>query len=91
MNATEREQEFHIAVEGIAGAKIDSKDEVEVGPAEARWIPVRVQVAPATASTLGPGAHPIRFSVVRRGGTHGDRRHDGEVTVIEKSTFVIPR
>jgi cytochrome c oxidase accessory protein FixG len=86
MNATERSQRFRVSVHGLPGAAISSKDEVEVGPAEARWLPVAVQVPPTTATALPPGAHPIHFRIVREGDTQ-----TAPVQVDEKSTFVLPR
>lgn len=86
MNATERLQRFRIDVEGLAGATLASKAEVEVGSTESRWVPVAVQIAPEAATTLGAGAHPLRFTITRLADAEG-----GAVEVREKSTFVVPR
>ena len=61
-------------------------DVVEVGPAEARWIPLAVQIPASSADHMGPGAHPLAFEIQRA--AHGS---DPAATVTEKSTFVIPR
>ena len=61
--------------------------EVEVGPAEARWVPVLVQVPPEVAQSAGPGVHPIDFVITQEAGPAGRpaiERH-------ERSTFVVPR
>jgi cytochrome c oxidase accessory protein FixG len=79
MNATEQAQEYRIAVEGIPGIAVASEDEVKVGPAESRWVAVRVQT-PFDAAP--PGSHPIHFNV---GMEHGDAH------VSEKSVFLVPR
>ena len=83
MNATERAQRLRVAVQGIPGATLAGAAEVEVLPAQARWVTVAVQVPPASAQALGPGAHPIRFQVAAAGDASGG--------VTEKSTFVVPR
>ena len=86
MNATERVQRFRIDVEGLAGATLASRAEVEVGSTESRWVPVAVQLSPDAAATLGAGAHPLRFTITRLADAEG-----GPVEVREKSTFVVPR
>ena len=86
MNATERRQRYRIEVSGLAEARVVGNAQVELGPAEARWVPLAVQVPPGTADRAGPGAHAIRFEIVRLSA-------DGEApaAVSEPSTFVIPR
>jgi cytochrome c oxidase accessory protein FixG len=84
MNATEQEQRLRVAVQGIAGAELAQATEVNVLPAQARWVTVAVRVPPQSAQALGPGAHPIRFKVAAVDDT-------GSTAVIEKSTFVVPR
>jgi cytochrome c oxidase accessory protein FixG len=86
MNATEQPQRFHIRVSGIPGATVAGRTDVDLGPAEARWAPVAVQVPADAAAALKPGAHPIAFEVVMEGagGVAGP-------AVAERSTFVIPR
>ncbi|HJV60739.1 MAG TPA: cytochrome c oxidase accessory protein CcoG, partial [Albitalea sp.] len=83
MNATERSQHYRVKVEGIAGAELAQAAEVDVAPAEARWITVAVRIPPQSAKALGPGAHPLRFEVKAAG--------DDAASVREKSTFVVPR
>jgi cytochrome c oxidase accessory protein FixG len=79
MNATEQQQHYRIAVTGLEGLVLASEAEVDVGPAESRWVPVRLQIGYGSAA---PGSHPIQFSV---GDTAG-RSH-----VSEKSVFVVMR
>jgi cytochrome c oxidase accessory protein FixG len=86
MNATESMQSYRVSVEGVAGATIVGRAEFQVGPAEARWVPVGVQVDPDTASLLGPGAHPVQF-VVERAAEDGTPPY----RVNEKTTFIVPR
>ncbi len=79
MNATEQPQRYRIAATGLDGLTLDSDPEVAVGPAESRWVAVRLQIAYASAS---PGSHPIEFSI-------GDAA--GASHVSEKSVFLVPR
>jgi cytochrome c oxidase accessory protein FixG len=85
MSASESRQHFHVSVDGIPGAAIASKADVDVDPTESIWLPVRVQVPPEEAQALGPGAHPLRFQIVR----DADAGHADPLS--EKSTFVVPR
>ncbi len=87
MNALEREQRYLITAGGIDGARIDTGgDELRVGAAAARWVPVAVRIPPEAASAAGPGAHPVTFRIERL----ADADHDTAV-VVEKSTFIVPR
>ncbi len=86
MNATESVQRYRVRVEGLAGASLSSRPDFEVGPAQARWLPVSVQIPPETARSLGAGAHPMRFEIERVADAQ-----DAPATVREKSTFVVPR
>ena len=83
MNATEQAQRYRVDVQGIAGAELAAATDVEVLPAQARWVTVAVRVPPASARAIGPGAHPIRFEVTPL--------ENASAAVTEKSTFVVPR
>ncbi len=86
MNATELPQRYRVAVAGLDGATVSPGADVEVGPTQARWVPVSVQLPPQAARSLGAGAHAMRFEITRMG--------DGPVAaavVTERSTFVVPR
>jgi polyferredoxin len=84
MNATESAQRYRVRVTGLEQATIASTAEVDVGPTEARWFAVRVQLPPGRAAALGPGAHPLAFEIGRLG-------DEGKAEVHEKSTFMVPR
>ena len=86
MNTTEAPQQYAISVSGIEGARASTRGATTLAPAESRWIPVAVQIGPETAQALGPGAHPVQFHITRLA-TAGQH----EVSVDEKSTFVVPR
>jgi cytochrome c oxidase accessory protein FixG len=79
MNATEEPQRYRIAAEGLAGLAVASEAEVRVGPAEARWVAVRLQIPYGSAPS---GSHPIHFDI----GTAA-----GDAHVSEKSVFLVPR
>jgi polyferredoxin len=85
MNSTESPSRYRLSVTGLEGAEIASEREFDVGPAQARWVVLRVQLPPQLASGLRPGPHPIRFVAERQGDGDG-----GTATVREKSTFVLP-
>jgi cytochrome c oxidase accessory protein FixG len=92
MNTTERPQRYRLRASGLAGAVVAPADEVAVGPAQARWIPVAVRVPPQAAAAAGPGAHALTFEVERRPQDNaGGRGADLPVTLAERSTFVVPR
>nr|WP_315489547.1 cytochrome c oxidase accessory protein CcoG [uncultured Rhodoferax sp.] len=80
MNATEQEQEFSVEAVGLAGmqALIDQPS-VLVGPAQARWVAVRVQIP---YETVAAGSHPFAFSITT---------HQNPAKVVEKSVFIVPR
>ena len=79
MNATEQTQRYRIAARGLPGLVVTSEDEVAVGPAESRWVAVRLQIPYGSAA---PGSHPIHFDIQAR---------SGDAQVREKSVFLVPR
>jgi cytochrome c oxidase accessory protein FixG len=79
MNATEQPQRYRISATGLQGLQLVSDAEVTVGPAESRWVPVRLQIAYGSAAS---GSHPIEFEI-------GDAAHRAHVA--EKSVFIVPR
>lgn len=79
MNATERAQKYRLTAEGLQGLALASETEVEVGPAESRWVAVRLQIPYGSAP---PGSHTIHFDIATV---------DGDAHVREKSVFLVPR
>jgi len=89
MNATEETLHVRVDVEGLAGATLVGGSAVSLAPAEARWVPLAVQLPPGAAQSLGAGAHAMQFRVARLGEAPG---HDAVIYERrEKSTFVVPR
>jgi len=86
MNATESPQRYRVRVEGLVSAVVEAKTDFTVGPADARWLPVEVQIGPQAAEQLGAGAHPLTF-VIEREAAPGV----AAAQVREKSTFIVPR
>jgi cytochrome c oxidase accessory protein FixG len=78
MNASEQVQRYRIDASGLPGLSLASERVLEVGPAEARWVAVRLQIPYGSAA---PGSHPIHFEV--------DNGSDAHVR--EKSVFLVPR
>jgi len=88
MNTTERVQHYRIRASGLEGLRTDiDATVIAVDPAEARWVPVAARVAPETAAAAGRGSHPIDFTVERIVDTPDDTAR----SVVERSTFVVPR
>jgi cytochrome c oxidase accessory protein FixG len=79
MNATEEPQRYRIAADGLPGLRVASETSVDVGPAESRWVAVRLQIPYGSAA---PGSHPIHFTI---------GAVSGEAQVSEKSAFLVPR
>jgi cytochrome c oxidase accessory protein FixG len=79
MNATEEPQRYQLSAQGLPGLELASEAEFAVGPAESRWVAVRLQIPYGSAAA---GSHPIHFNV----GTIG-----GDTHVSEKSVFLVPR
>jgi cytochrome c oxidase accessory protein FixG len=87
MNATEHVQRYRVRASGLRELVTDLTGEVTVEPAQARWVPVTVRVPPQVASEAGPGAHKIEFTIERLEG----RGDEGSRSLVEKSTFMVPR
>ena len=87
MNATESIQRYRVEVQGLAGARVVGRDEIEVGPAQARWMPLAVRLPPEIWQGLSGGVHPISLRVQRLTATPGA----DPVVVVEKTTFVVVR
>jgi cytochrome c oxidase accessory protein FixG len=79
MNATEQPQDYRVRAEGLDGLTVASEDRFRVGPAESRWIAVRLQVPYGSATA---GSHPIQFTVATA---------NGAAQVTERSVFLVPR
>ena len=79
MNATERPQRYLVEVRGLAGLRVADAQPIEVEPAAARWVVLRLRVP---ADQVAAGSHPVYFDV---------READGAVQVSEKSVFLVPR
>ncbi|AKJ28653.1 cytochrome c oxidase accessory protein CcoG [Caldimonas brevitalea] len=86
MNGTEATQRYRIAVTGLPGLSVASEPTVEIGPAEARWAAVRVQLPAEAGVELQGRSSPIEFVIERTGDTGMPAS-----TVTEKSTFLVPR
>jgi cytochrome c oxidase accessory protein FixG len=81
MNATESVQRYRVGVEGLAGLALASNEQIDVDPAQSRWMAVALRLTPQAAAAAGAGVHPVRFTITALDGA----------TLVEKSTFVVPR
>jgi polyferredoxin len=79
MNASEKEKTFALSVEGLKDIRIATEPSVTVGPAEAHWMVVRVNVPYGTSES---GSQKIQFNIQDEGSS--DVLH-------EKSVFLVPR
>ncbi|KGM41652.1 cytochrome C oxidase [Aquabacterium sp. NJ1] len=86
MNASESVQKYRVGVEQLSQSIVKGGDELVLGPAEARWVPIAVRVPPEVAARMGSGA--FGMTVVVEQLRQGDRP---QVDVREKSTFMVPR
>jgi polyferredoxin len=86
MNASENTQRYRVGVEQLTQPVVDGGQDLILGPAEARWVPIAVRVSPDAAARMGSGAHGITILVeqLRQGSAP-------QVDVREKSTFMVPR
>ena len=79
MNATEEQLTLQLKVTGLSGLEVSSDDDWLVGPAQSRWIAVRVD-SPMDQTLAG--SHPIWMEV---------STPDGRLHVREKAVFLVPR
>ena len=86
MNASERPQRYRVGVEQLSQSGVIGGEELKLGPAEARWVPISVRIPPEVAARMGSGAFPI--AVVIEQLRQGDQP---QVEVRERSTFMVPR
>jgi cytochrome c oxidase accessory protein FixG len=82
MNTQERSARFTIAASGIDGLKlIGDPQPVAIGPATAKWVPVRIEVP---RERTQPGSNRIEFvveAVTEEGAA--------PIRIVEKSTFIV--
>ena len=86
MNNAEQTQRYRFRVDGLQGLAINEQAEATLGPAEAKWVTLHVQLPYEAGRSSGPGVHPIHFEIERVAGPGTQ-----PVTLREKSTFVVPR
>ena len=79
MNASERPQRYRIEARGLEGLGVSPAEPVEVGPAQSRWVAVRLQLPYGSAPA---GSHAVHFDI---------RSLDGSAQVSEKAAFMVPR
>ena len=79
MNATESTRHYTIGAHGIDGVSVITDATIDIGPAESRWVSVRLRIP---YGSLEPGSHKVMFEIVAQ--------EDGS-KVTEKSVFLVPR
>ncbi len=79
MNATESEQTYRVSVSGLNGILVRDLPQVQVGPADSRWVVVHAEIPYGSASA---GSHKIEFAI---------HSVDGKSSIKEKSVFLVPR
>ena len=88
MNTTEQPQRYRIRAQGLPELMAaELKGDIEVAPAQARWVPVALRLPPQQAAAAGAGAHAVAFVVERVESDPGLPQR----SQIEKSTFLVPR
>ncbi len=79
MNASEQPQRYRLSAEGLDGIAVSPDTPVEVGPAESRWVAVRLSIP---YGSVAPGSHGVHITVAQEG---------GGAQVVEKAAFLVPR
>ena len=84
INATEATRHYRITATGLEGLTVESDGQaadgtVAVGPAEVRWLPIRLRIPDGTVSS---GSHPVHFAV---------QDQSSSEQVSEKAVFLAPR
>jgi cytochrome c oxidase accessory protein FixG len=79
MNATEVQQTYRLSAGGMDGLAVASEAQFEVGPAQSRWVALRLQIPYGSAA---PGSHPIALRIATL---------SSDAQVNEKSVFLVPR
>ena len=84
INATESTRHYQISATGLEGLTVESDGQsadgtVVVGPAEVRWIAIRLRIPDGTAK---PGSNPVHFVV---------QDQSSAEQVSEKAVFLVPR
>ncbi|MDI9332133.1 MAG: cytochrome c oxidase accessory protein CcoG [Alphaproteobacteria bacterium] len=79
MNATEKTQIYRVSALGLEGIRVRDLSDVEVGPAESRWVVVHADIPYGSAPA---GSHKIQFVI---------ESANGQVSNFEKSVFLVPR
>ncbi|WP_287927233.1 FixG Ig-like domain-containing protein, partial [Diaphorobacter sp.] len=72
-------QRYTISAHGMEGLEVASETAIDIGPAESRWVVVRLQIPYGSAS---PGSHTVYFDIQAQG---------DKAQVAEKSVFLVPR
>jgi cytochrome c oxidase accessory protein FixG len=82
MNTQERAARFNISVAGMEDMELMSEPQpILVGPASARWVPVRIE---ASREHAKPGSNRIEFIIQATPEGRGD-----PIRIVEKSTFIV--
>jgi cytochrome c oxidase accessory protein FixG len=87
MNSAEQTQRYRVRVNGLPSIVIAENADIVVGPAEAHWVTLGVQIPFEVAQKAGPGAHVIHFDIERL----ADNAEATPIQLSEKSTFLVPR
>ena len=90
MNATEQPQRYRVLAAGLPRMVQDLQRDVAVGPAGAEWVALAVRVPPEVAALAGPGSHAMNFEVALVPDALQSPATPAR-SVVEKSTFMVPR
>ena len=81
MNTAEVPRKFRITASGLSGIAVAGLAQpIEVAPASAQLVPLRLQVG---AEAAAPGSHPVELLV--------EATDDSQVTRRENTTFILPK
>lgn len=80
MNATETAQRYHISAQGLAGLEVVTDADIDIEPAQSRWVVVRLHIPYGSAPS---GSHTVFFDIQAQG--------QSQAKVTEKAIFLVPR
>ena len=87
MNASESPQRFRFSAQGLPGLSVEASDGIVVAGAQARWVPMALELPLESLKTVPAGFHAVEIRIEVLAEASGLPLGQ----VIEKTTFIVPR